>query len=110
MYQMFYCCTNLSILDLTNVNTQNVTRMNFMFDECRNLSNLDVSSFNTKKVETMEYMFKNCTSLTTLKTGTNFKFIETDYDLSGTWQNTAGATFTSGTFPSNVADTYTKIS
>ena len=84
--------------------------MNFMFDECRNLSNLDVSSFNTKKVETMEYMFKNCTSLTTLETGTNFKFVGTDYDLSGTWQNTAGKTFTEGTFPSNVADTYTKIS
>ena len=38
------------------------------------------------------------------------KTFEASYNLSGTWQNTAGETFTRGTFPSNVADTYTKIS
>lgn len=38
------------------------------------------------------------------------KTFETSYNLSGTWQNTAGETFTRGMFPSNVTDTYTKIS
>jgi len=62
----------------------------------------------------MSYMFNYCRALTSLTTGTTFKFVDTDYALSGTWQNTAGETFNGGyntaNFPSNVADTYTKVS
>lgn len=57
----------------------------------------------------MGFMFSGCSGLTTITTGPNFKFIGTNYGLSGTWQNTAGETFTEGNFPSNVADTYIKI-
>ena len=49
-----------------------------------------------------------CNALVTLTTGPNFQFV-TGYDILGTWQNSAGETFTNGTFPSNVADTYTRI-
>lgn len=66
------------------------------------------------KVTNMNSMFYQCDSLTVLKTGEHFKFVGANYSLSGTWQNTAGETFNgnSGTanFPSNIADTYTKIS
>lgn len=84
MYSMFYNCNGLTALDLSSLNTQNVTDMHNMFFNCRGLANFT--------------------------TGSNFKFVDADYGLDGTWQNTAGKTFTSGTFPSNVADTYTKIS
>ena len=107
---MFYECSGLSFLDLSPLNTQNVTNMTYMFYDCSRLTSLDLSPLDTQKVTRMYRMFYGCYGLTSIKTGTNFKFVGTDYDLSGTWQNTAGETFTSGTFPSNVADTYTKIS
>ena len=81
---------------------------------CSGLTVLDLSPFNTQKVTSMSDMFYNCSRLTTLTTGTNFKFVGTNYELSGTWQNTSGETFNgdynTANFPSNVADTYTKIS
>ena len=62
----------------------------------------------------MNLAFQGCSSLTSLTTGTTFKFVGTNYYLPGTWQNTAGETFNgnggTANFPSNVADTYTKIS
>lgn len=80
-----------------------------MFSGCSNLTSLDLTSLNTEKAESLYGMFDGCKSLTILKTGAAFKFVGTNYYLPGTWRNTAGKTFTSGTFPSNVADTYTKI-
>ena len=110
MSHMFHDCSDLITLDLSSFDTQNVTDMSLMFYNCSSLTALDLSSFDTQKVTNMYSMFFLCKSLTTITTGPNFKFIGTNYELSGTWQNTAGETFTSGTFPSNVVDTYTKIS
>ena len=110
MYDMFYGCSGLTALDLSSLNTQNVTNMCYMFSGCSGLTALDLSPLNTQKVTDMSYMFSDCYGLTALTTGQNFKFVGTGYNLSGTWQNTAGETFTSGNFPSNIADTYTKIS
>ena len=110
MNHMFWNCNGLINLNLSSFDTRNVTNMSFMFDACGNLIGLDLSGFNTSKVIDMYCMFQSCVSIKTLKTGPSFKFVGTDYDLSGTWQNTAGETFTEGTFPSNVADTYTKVS
>ena len=107
---MFCNCRGLTSLDLSPLDTQKVTNMSNMFSGCSGLTSLDLSPLDTKNVTSMGYMFSECTSLTNLTTGTTFKFIGTDYYLSGTWQNTAGETFTSGTLPSNVADTYTKVS
>ena len=110
MHSMFYGCSGLTSLDLTPLDTQNVTDMYGMFYDCHSLTSLDLTPLDTSKVTDMTYMFAGCSGLTSLTTGTTFKFVSTDYELSGTWQNTAGETFTSGKFPSNVADTYTKIS
>ena len=106
---MFSGCSRLRTLDLSSLDTQNVKNMDSMFSWCNSLTALDLSSFNTQNVTNMQYMFYYCRSLTNITTGPNFKFVGTNYSLSGTWQNTAGETFTSGNFPSNVADTYTKI-
>ena len=110
MHSIFYGCSGLTSLDLTPLDTQNVTDMYGMFYDCHSLASLDLTPLDTSKVTDMTYMFAGCSGLTSLTTGTTLKFVGTDYELSGTWQNTAGETFTSGKFPFNVADTYTKIS
>lgn len=110
MDYMFNGCSGLTSLDLSSFDTSQVTSMYKMFSGCSGLTSLDLSSFDTSKVTRMDYMFQGCSGLTTLTTGVNFKFVGTSYYLPGTWRNTAGETFTTGTFPSNVADTYTRIS
>ena len=110
MSYMFSDCSGLTSLDLSPLDTQKVTNMSGMFEGCRGLTSLDLSPLDTQKVTDMSYMFVGCSALISLTTDTNFKFVGTDYHLPGTWQNTAGETFTSGKFPSNVADTYTKVS
>ena len=60
---MFYGCSNLTNIDLSTFNTENVTNMMGMFAECSNLINLDLSSFNTKNVTDMYYMFYGCKNL-----------------------------------------------
>ena len=57
---MFYNCSSLTNLDLSNFNTQNVKNMNTMFYNCSSLTNLDLSNFNTQNVKNMSYMFFNC--------------------------------------------------
>ena len=42
---MFYFCYNLQTLDLSFINTQNVTNMNSMLYCCSSLKNIDLSSF-----------------------------------------------------------------
>ena len=110
MHNIFSGCSGLTSLDLTSLDTQKVTDMQWMFSGCPGLTSLDLTPLDTQKVTDMSYMFVGCSALISLTTDTNFKFVGTDYHLPGTWQNTAGETFTSGKFPSNVADTYTKVS
>ena len=65
--QWFCFCTNLtSIEGLENLNTSDVTRMDYMFYKCEQLRALDLSGFNTEKVENMRDMFSNCKNLETL--------------------------------------------
>ena len=66
MKQMFYQCSSLTSLDVSNFNTQNVTTTSNMFYQCSSLTSLDVSNFNTQNVKTMGYMFYQCSSLTSL--------------------------------------------
>ena len=66
MGYMFYVCTNISTLDVSNFNTSAVTNMGSMFSNCSKLTTLDVSNFNTSAVTNMSIMFSNCSNLTTL--------------------------------------------
>ena len=63
---MFYSCSSLTSLDVTNFNTEKVMNMGSMFSSCSSLTSLDVTHFNTANVEDMNYMFSNCSSLTSL--------------------------------------------
>ena len=62
--QWFGFCTNLtSIEGLENLNTSDVTRMDYMFYKCEQLRALDLSGFNTEKVKNMADMFGYCKNL-----------------------------------------------
>lgn len=66
MGSMFRSCSSLTTLDLTPLNTRNVTNMSSMFFGCSGLTNLDLTPLNTHKVSNMSDMFCNCNKLTTL--------------------------------------------
>ena len=66
MMVMFYGCRNLTSLDVSNFATSKVTNMSNMFYFCESLTSLDVSNFDTSKVTNMSDMFSMCTSLTSL--------------------------------------------
>ena len=63
---MFYGCSSLQTLYLSNFNTSLVTYMGAMFYNCSSLKTLYLSNFNTSLVRDMSYMFYNCSSLHTL--------------------------------------------
>ena len=66
MVRMFYNCSALTSLDVTKFNTGNVTDMGYMFYNCSALTSLDVTNFNTMNVTNMRFMFYGCSSLTSL--------------------------------------------
>ena len=67
---MFDGCTALeTIVGLDLVSTSNATDMSYMFNNCIRLSDFDTSNFNTAKVTDMSYMFANCQSATHLDIG-----------------------------------------
>ena len=66
MQYMFNGCRLLTALNLKNFNTEKVTSMASMFTSCQKLTSLDLSSFNTEAVTTMQAMFQSCSSLETV--------------------------------------------
>ena len=66
----FYQLENLSsITGISNLKTDNVTNMYYMFSHCRSLTSLDVSGFMTDSVIDMGGMFYGCSGLTTIYAG-----------------------------------------
>ena len=66
MSNMFYACMGLTSLDLSNFDTSQVTNMSDMFGGCMGLTSLDVSKWNTSQVTNMSNMFNYCTGLASL--------------------------------------------
>ena len=60
MSYMFNYCISLPNLDVSNFDTSKVTDMSGMFNKCRSLTSLDVSNFDTSEVTNMSYMFCEC--------------------------------------------------
>ena len=60
---MFFYCSSLTSINLSNFNTNNVTDMGSMFAECSSLTNINLSNFNTNNVTDMDAMFQGCSSL-----------------------------------------------
>ena len=78
MSAMFYYCSSLTSIDLSDFNTENVETMGYgygspsyensggMFNGCSSLISLDLSYFNTDNLKSMSNMFRNCSSLVEL--------------------------------------------
>ena len=66
MSRMFEGCSSLASLDLSFLDTSNVTGMSSMFARCSSLASLDVSSLDTSQVTGMSDMFFGCSSLASL--------------------------------------------
>lgn len=66
MRYMFFGCWSLQSLDVSNFDTSNVTDMSRMFGACEMLKFLDVTNFDTSDVVDMSSMFSGCAGLSTL--------------------------------------------
>ena len=66
IFHMFAGCSSLTSLDVSGFNTDNVTAMNGMFLDCSSLTTLDVANFNTANVTAINAMFSGCSSLTSI--------------------------------------------
>ena len=66
MGSMFSDCSSLTSLNISGLDTSNVTNMTSMFSYCSSLTNLDLSSFDTSMVTTMNSMFYECSVLASL--------------------------------------------
>ncbi|MBC1385432.1 BspA family leucine-rich repeat surface protein, partial [Listeria innocua] len=66
LYSLFYQCSSLTSLDLSNFDTSQVTLMRFMFSEASSLTSLDLSGFDTSNVTSMSSMFSYARGLTSL--------------------------------------------
>lgn len=89
----FNCGTNkgnLKTLDLSNLNTSQVTDMSSMFKECSGLTSLNVSNWDTSQVTDMTTMFKSCTSLVSLDLS-NWDISQVRY-INGMFQQCSGLT------------------
>ena len=63
MTHMFYNSSKLVNIDLSEFKTSKLLYFNNMFNGCSSLVNLDLSSFDTSKISNFSNLFKDCTSL-----------------------------------------------
>lgn len=73
MNWMFRDCKKITALDLSGFKTDIVTKMGAMFYNCENLTVLDLRGFNTEMVTDVGHMFAGCKKLTTVLIGDNWK-------------------------------------
>lgn len=66
MNHMFYFCSSLTSLDLSNFDTSNVTDMGYMFRYCSNLTSIK-GMIDLKSCESYVDMFYNCSKLRDVK-------------------------------------------
>ncbi|HBB44693.1 MAG TPA: hypothetical protein DCZ34_01010 [Clostridiales bacterium] len=77
---LFGYCSKLGKVDLSKLDTRNVTDMSCMFSGCSSLTSLDVSSFDTSKVTDMSYMFKGYSKLTKIDVSNFYTLNVTKFD------------------------------
>jgi surface protein len=66
MSKMFYACSNLASIDLSHLNTASVSDISYMFYGCSNLASIDLSHLNTSSISDISYMFAKCEGLSTI--------------------------------------------
>ena len=82
---MFFECSDIIEIDLSNFDTSQVTDMSCMFDGFLSLTSLNLNNFDTSRVIDMASMFRSCTSLTqidvTYFNTKNVKFMSCMFDF-----------------------------
>ena len=64
MAKMFQKCTNLKEVNLSNINTDNVTNISYMFEGCENLEYIgNIENWNVSNVTTTKSIFHYCYKL-----------------------------------------------
>ena len=63
MSNMFSCCWSLTSLDLSPLDTSNVTSMRGIFAHCSKLASLDLSPLDTSNVTNMSSMLRGCSRI-----------------------------------------------
>ena len=84
---MFYECSALKTLYLSNFDTRAVEDMSGMFNQCTSLISLDLSNFDTNNVKTMGWMFTNCKCLSNITLPINFGQNTGYIDMYGMFNN-----------------------
>ena len=72
---LFYGCSSLTYVDLSNFKAQNVTNMVSMFRDCSNLKKINLSNFTSQNVSDIGAMFYGCKSLTEIINLSDFNTI-----------------------------------
>ena len=109
MKHMFANCTSLLDMNFSTVNTGNVIDMDSMFSFCSGLKSLSLQFFNTKNVRNMTSMFYGCYSLTML----NLSSFNTQDVVNMKWMFENCSSITSlnlSSFNATNADTYLMFS
>ena len=75
--KMFKNCKKLISLDLSFIDTSQVTIMDYMFNNCNELQILNIPNFNTISVTSMVYIFSNCKNLQYLN---GYSLVSNDLD------------------------------
>ena len=66
MSEMFVGCSQLTTINMSMFDTSSVISMYQMFASCQSLYDVDLSSFDTSNVTNMSYMFSGCYALETI--------------------------------------------
>lgn len=69
---MFEKCINLKTINLSSIDTSNVTEMTGMFETCESLETIDLSNMDTSNVTDMGFTFAECKNLKNIKFGEKF--------------------------------------
>ena len=78
---MFYGCSALKELNLSNFNINNVTDMEGMFSWCSSLKELNLSNFNTNNATDMGLMFSRCSYQLRNKISTQYKNLKNAFNF-----------------------------
>ena len=100
-FGLFRECSNLTSVDLSNLDTANVTDMKKMFYGCSSLTSLDLSTFDITNVKDMSDMLRKCDNLTTIHTPKKTGEVVAKLPA-GIWTDSKGNTYTE--FPKNATE------
>ena len=60
---MFEKCTNLIIINLNGINTENLINISKIFSQCKNLKEINLSFLSNAEIDDLSGLFYQCESL-----------------------------------------------